>query len=387
MAASVRVNHKAAQRVARGHPWIFASDVVDRGEATPGDAVRVVDTSDRLLGTAHYSSTSEITLRMLDRRAVAVDAAFFRKRLEDAAAHRRRVVESADAYRLVHGEADFLPGLIVDRYADCLVMQALDQGMDRATETIAGSLEETFAPRAIVARNDAGVRRREGLPLEKRVLRGAPPETVVVNINGLLFHADLPGGQKTGLYLDQRENYAAVARYARGRALDCFTSGGGFALHMARCADRVEGVDSSEPALALARRNAEANGIANVEFRAGDVFDVLAAYAAGGRRFETIVVDPPAFAKSRVAVEGALRGYRNINARALRLLAPGGVLATCSCSHHVGEAMLIEAVAAAARDAGRLVRVLEKRTQARDHPVLLAVPETRYLKCLILEAI
>ncbi len=387
MPASVRVNRKAAQRVASGHPWIFASDVVDRGNAAPGDAVRVVDTSDRMLGMAHYSSTSEITLRMLDRRAVTIDAAFFRKRLEEAAAHRRRVVADTDAYRLVHAEADLLPGLIVDRYGPYFVIQALDQGMDRATADIAACLESMFSPRGIVARNDARVRRREDLPLESRVLSEEIPETVAVAMNGLIFHADLLAGQKTGVYLDQRENYTAVQRHARGRALDCFTSGGGFALHLASRADRVEGVDSSEPALALARRNAQANGIANVEFRKGDVFDVLAAYAAGGRRYDTIVLDPPAFAKSRTAVEGALRGYRDINSRALRLLAPGGVLATCSCSHHVSEAMLFETIAAAARDAGRALRVLERRTQAGDHPVLLAVPETQYLKCLVLEAL
>jgi len=383
----VRVNRRAAQRVRDGHPWIFASDVAGRGSAAPGDVVRVRDTAGGLVGTAHYSSTSQICLRLLDTRAVTVDRAFYRERLAAAIEYRRRIVNFTDACRLVYGEGDRLPGLVVDRYGDHLVIQALDQGMDRATPVILDCLQELVSPAAIVARNDAAVRSRENLPLEKRALSGKAPETVAVRINGLVFHADLLGGQKTGVYLDQRENYLAVARHARGRALDCFTSCGGFALHMASICETVEAADSSADALRLAALNREANGIDNVEFRQADVFELLSGHVAAGRRFDTIVLDPPAFAKSRQAIDGAVRGYKEINLRALRLLGPGGVLVSCSCSHHVSEALLLETVASAALDAGRQLRVLERRTQAQDHPILLTVPETHYLKCLILEVV
>lgn len=381
------VNRKAAGRVASGHPWIFSSDVVDRGAAAPGDAVRVVDPGGRLLGTAHYSSSSLISLRMLSRRPQAVDSAFLLGRLQAAEAHRRLVVRGSDAYRVVFGEADQLPGLVVDRYGDCLVMQTLDQGMDRQTAAIAECLVEIFTPRAVVARNDASVRSREGLPLETRVLYGQVPEDVRVTMNGLRLQVDLMGGQKTGIFLDQRENHLAAARWARGKALDCFTCTGGFALHIAAQCETVEAVDSSAAALETARTNAEANGISNIHFLEANAFDLLAGHAAAGRRFQTIVLDPPAFAKSRSAIEGALRGYREINLRGLKLLDAGGVLITCSCSHHVSEAMLLEAVAQASLDAGRTVRVLERRTQALDHPILLTVPETHYLKCLVLQVV
>ncbi len=387
MHKEVRVNRKAAGRVASGHPWIFSSDVVDRGDATPGDAVRVVDQGGRLLGTAHYSSISLITLRMLSRRAQAVDNAFLLDRLQAAEDHRRLVVQGTGAYRVAFGEADQLPGLVVDRYGDCLVMQTLDQGMDRQSAAIVECLVEMFAPRLIVARNDVAVRSREGLPLETRVLYGQAPEDVRVTMNGLRLQVDLMGGQKTGIFLDQRENHLAAARWARGKALDCFTCTGGFALHMAAQCETVEAVDSSAAALETARTNAEANGISSIHFLEANAFDLLAGHAAAGRRFQTIVLDPPAFAKSRSAIEGALRGYREINLRGLKLLDPGGILITCSCSHHVSEAMLLEAVAQASLDAGRTVRVLERRTQALDHPILLTVPETHYLKCLVLQVV
>jgi 23S rRNA (cytosine1962-C5)-methyltransferase len=385
---TVRVSRKGALRFDSGHPWIFLSDVVDSGGASPGDAVRVVDPSGRPVGTAHWSSTSQISLRRLDPGTVTVDREFFRNRIGAAQAHRERVVQASDAYRAVYSEGDLLPGLIVDRYGDCLAAQFLSQGMDRAAPLIVDVLRELFfSPRAIVARNDAAVRRHESLPLEVTALEGELPPSVEIHMNGLALEADVAGGQKTGIYLDQRENYAAAVRYAFGNALDCFTSTGGFALHLAaRCAS-VEGVDSSASALATAARNRDANSLDNVTFREADVFDLLAGYDASGRRFETIVLDPPAFAKSRSAVEGALRGYYQINQRALRLLAPGGVLVTCSCSHHVSEAALLETVARAALDTERTLRVLERRTQSADHPILLTVPETHYLKCLILQVL
>ena len=255
--------------------------------------------------------------------------------------------------------------------------------MDAAKESIANCL----SPNTIIERNDVSVRSRESLPLTKGILRGDNPRMVDVEMNGLRWRVDLLGGQKTGVYLDQRENYLAAARHAHGAALDCFTSTAGFALHLARACSSVEGIDSSSAALDTARANQRANAIDNVAFRLADVFDVLTSYAAAHKRFDTVVLDPPAFAKSRAAVEGAARGYKEINQRALRLLGPGGVLITCSCSHHFSEAMLLETVAQAALDTDRTLRVLERRTQAQDHPILLTVPETHYLKCLILEVL
>lgn len=385
--AEVKVNRKAAGRIASGHPWIFSSDVVDRGKAAAGDVVRVVDPGGRLLGTAHYSAASQITLRLLAREAVAFDRAFLMERLRRAAAYRASVVGENECYRLVYSEADLLPGLIVDRYGDYLAVQLLDQGMDAAAGLIVECLTELCAPKGIVARNDVEVRTREALPRETRVLMGDIPAEVSMRMNGLAWHVDLMGGQKTGIFLDQRENYQAAARWARGRGLDCFTCTGGFALHMAGRCDSVEAVDSSAGALATAAKNAAANGIGNVHWMEANAFDLLAGHDSAGRRFQTIVLDPPAFAKSRGAVEGAMRGYKEINLRALRLMERDGVLVSCSCSHHVSEAALFEVIAAAALDAGRTLRVLERRTQALDHPVLLTVAETHYLKCLVLQVV
>jgi 23S rRNA (cytosine1962-C5)-methyltransferase len=383
----VRVNRKAADRVASGHPWIFSSDVIDRADAAPGSVVHVVDHRRRSLGIAHYSSSSQICLRLLSNRVEPLDATFFERRLAAAAEHRRLVVHDSDAYRLVHAEADLLPALIVDRYGDYLAVQTLNQGMDAAKEWIVAGLVNLLAPKGIVLRNDAPVRRKEELPLETSIAYGEVPPTVAVSMNGLHFHADLLGGQKTGSFLDQRENYLAAAKYGNGKALDCFTSTGGFALHLAARCDSVEAVDSSAEALATAVKNRAANAIGNVEFREADVFDLIAGYSSSRREFSIVVLDPPAFAKSRASLEGALRGYKEINLRALRLLGPGGVLVTCSCSHHVSEAAFLEVVAAASLDAGRQLRVLERRTQSQDHPILLTVPETHYLKCLILQVV
>jgi 23S rRNA (cytosine1962-C5)-methyltransferase len=322
---------------------------------------------------------------MLSRQVEEAGRDFFLHRLQAAEAHRRRVVRDSDAYRVVHAEADLLPGLIVDRYADYLVVQTLDQGMDAAKAEIVSCLEEIFHPAGIVARNDSPVRTKEQLALEVAVLSGSIPDSVAVRMNGLALRTDLVHGQKTGIFLDQRENYRAVAGYASGgRVLDCFTSTGGFALHLAPHAEHVEAVDSSETALAAARANAQGNGIANIEFREADVFQLLAARKG---RYSLIVLDPPAFAKSRHNLDAAITGYKEINLRALRMLASGGILVTCSCSHHLSEAALLEIVAQAALDAGRTLRVLERRAQSQDHPILLTVPETLYLKCLILDVV
>jgi len=330
---------------------------------------------------------------MLSDRVEPIGREFYLRRLKQAIAHRERIVSGTDAYRVISSEADLLPGLIVDRYGGYLVMQTLDQGMDRDRDLIAACLDELLWPLAIVARNDASVRKLENLPLETVVLKGEIPEWVPVAMNGFNLRADLLRGHKTGIYLDQRENYVAAARHLpqheHARVLDCFSSTGGFALHLAGQAKVVDAVESSPAAMEIARANAAANGIDNIHFHQADAFEFLSGafsgMAAGHKRYDLIVLDPPAFAKSRRSLDDAIRGYKDINLRALKLLGPGGVLVTCSCSHHVNEGIFLETIAAAALDAGRTLRVLERRTQASDHPILLTVPETLYLKCMILQ--
>jgi 23S rRNA (cytosine1962-C5)-methyltransferase len=324
---------------------------------------------------------------LLSRRTEAIDRDFLKCRILAAQRHRELTVENSEAYRLVHAEGDLLPGLIIDRYASYFVVQLLDQGMDRMQVDIVSTLDEVFSPAGIVERNDAAVRSKEDLPLKVEVTAGEIPDYVRIKMNGLRWHADLLHGQKTGIFLDQRENYMAVQRFAWGRALDCFTATGGFAMHLAARCESVEAVDSSAPTLAIAEANAKENGIGNINFTQSDVLEYLPQLVAAHKRFDLVVVDPPAFTKSRGAIEGAARGYKEINLRALRLLAPGGVLVSCSCSHHMSEARLLEIVAAAALDAGRQLRVLDRRTQSQDHPILLTVPETHYLKCLILQVV
>jgi 23S rRNA (cytosine1962-C5)-methyltransferase len=384
---SLRIQRRAADRLAAGHVWVYASDVDRPENARPGDTVTVVDPRGLPLGTAHFSAASQIALRLFSSQVEPLDAAFYRRRLAAAIAHRRKAVSGSDACRLVFSEADQLPGLIVDQYAGTLVLQTLTQGMDRAQPLIVELLEELLRPAGIWERNDAPVRTKEQLPYRSGPVAGQPSPTAEVVMNGIVFHADLAAGQKTGVYLDQRENYLAAARWAHGAALDCFTSTGGFALHIAKSCESVEAVDSGAAALAAAERNGRRNGIENIRFVEADVFDVLSAHRAAGRRFQTIVLDPPAFAKTRSAIDGAGRGYKEINLRALQLLEPGGVLVTCSCSHHMSETMLMEAVLAAARDTRRTLRLLERRTQAADHPILPAIPETLYLKALVLQVL
>ncbi len=385
--AQVVVTRKGESRLESGHLWVYSSDVADRGKAQPGDLVQVVNQRGRSLGTALYSSSSQITLRMLSPGKIDSVEDFLFARLSDALEHRRRVVRDSDSYRLVHADGDLLPALVVDRYGDYLSVQFLNQAMDRLSATIVTCLRRLINPKGIVARNDVSVRRLEGLPLEIQAVHGEIPGQVEVHMNGLKLLADLTGGQKTGIYLDQRENYLAAQRHARGRALDCFTSTGGFALHLARACESVEGVDSSAKAIESARANAAANQLMNIDFREADVFHLLSGYVSARRSFDTIVIDPPAFAKNKATVDQAIRGYRDLNLRALRLLGKGGVLVTCSCSYHVPEADLLAVTAEAALDAGKRLRILERRAQAADHPILLTVPETLYLKCLIFEVI
>ncbi|MGH9847018.1 MAG: class I SAM-dependent rRNA methyltransferase [Blastocatellia bacterium] len=382
------VSAKGAARAHAGHLWIFRSDVTSKPDAASGDVVRVVDHRGRFAGMAHYGLESEITLRLLTKEDVAVDREFWRARLRAAADWRTRVVADTDAYRLAHGEGDLLPGLVIDRYGDAFSIQTLTRGMDALKPMWVELLIEMFAPALIVERNDARVRQLEGLPMIARVLHGdaTPAAALTIHENGIRFQVDLLEGQKTGAFLDQRENRAAAIRYARGRGLDCFSFHGSFALHLARNCEQVTALDISASAIERARRNAELNSVTNVEFIEVNVFDQLRNYEDAGQRFDTIVLDPPAFAKNRGALSAALRGYKEINLRAMRLLNPGGVLFTCSCSYHVGEDLFLEMLADAARDAGRTMQIVEKRTQSRDHPILLAVPETYYLKCMVLRA-
>lgn len=381
------MTRRGEDRLAAGHLWIYRADVIDAGGAGAGAAAEVRNQRGRLLGVAHYSTSSQIALRLLARGPAVINRDFWMARLRAALAHRERVAPGEQACRIVHAEGDLLPGLAVDRYGPVLCAQFLTQGMDAAKDSIAASLQELIEPQGILARNDAPARRHEGLPQQNETLRGEVPAQVEVVFNGLRWRVEPWAGQKTGIYLDQRENYLAAARHASGCALDCFTSTGGFALHLAARCSSVEGVDASPAALATAEHNRALNGITNVTFREADVFDLLGGYARQRRQYDTIVLDPPAFAKNRASVEGALRGYKDLHVKALKLLAPGGVLVTCSCSYHVSEADLLQVAAEAALDAGRTLRVLERRSQAADHPVLLTVPETLYLKCLILEAL
>ena len=383
---SAVVTARGADRIAGGHLWIYRSDVRS-AKAEAGDVVRVTDARGRLIGRAFWSDRSQIALRFLTVRDEPVDRDFLARKIRAAAAFRSKVVADTECWRVVHGEADLLPSLIVDRYGGYLVIQTLSQGTEKRKQELVEILVEQFAPRGILERNEPKARALEGLPQIVSVLYGEVPDAVDAVMNGVRFRLDLGGGQKTGAFLDQRENYRAAAQYAFGEALDCFSYQGGFALNMAGAAASVECVDSSGEALAAARANAELNGVSNVGFREGNVFDILKEYDQAGRKFDTVVLDPPAFAKSRTALEAAARGYKEINLRSLRLLRPGGVLITCSCSYHLSEARMGELLWEAAVDVRRQVRVLERRGQSRDHPALLTVPETFYLKCLILNAL
>ncbi len=367
----------------RGHPWVFRTDVVRAQGITPGAVVKVEGPRGRPLGFAFYSTRSEIRLRMIDR-GETLSESFLRDRVEAAVRWRESVAEGAAACRLVHGEGDRLPSLIVDRYGDHLVVQTLSQGTEARKEELVRILVERLRPAGILERNDPRVRALEGLDQRVGLLYGEVPERVEVKEGDVTFEADLWRGQKTGLFLDQRENHLVARTYARGRVLDGFSYHGGFALHAARVAREVLAVDTSAEAVARIVRNAERNGLANVAAREANLFDLLRELHDRGERFDTVILDPPAFAKSKDAVEKAVRGYKEINLRALKLLEPGGCLITCSCSYHVHEADFEEILSAAAADAPATVTVVEKRRQARDHPVVLGVPETYYLKCFVL---
>jgi 23S rRNA (cytosine1962-C5)-methyltransferase len=383
MEDSVIVSHRGEERARSGHPWIYKSDVAE-AHAGGGATVRVLGPRRRLIGQALYSDRSEIALRLLTRGTEAADLALWRARLEQAVRFRDSLHIDATAYRLVHGEADLLPSLVVDRYGDYLVLQALSQGVDRLLPEITALLVDLLKPAGILARNDPRVRLLEGLEQRVEVLYGSVPEAIEVREGQVTYLVDPHRGQKTGLFLDQRENRAAAAQYASGRLLDTFSYNGGFALALAPRCEEVLAIDISEDAVARIRANAERNGASNLQARAMNVFDELRELERRGEHFDTIVLDPPAFAKNKAAVRKALSGYKEINLRALKLLAPGGFLVTCSCSYNVREADFADVIASAAVDAHADVAVVEKRMQGRDHPVLMTVPETYYLKCFIL---
>ncbi len=432
---AVTVSRRGADRVGGGHVWVYRSDIVRADGAGPGAVVEVLAEGGRrplMLGTAFYSTASEIAVRMISRQRVADVEELVRERIRAAIAYRERFVEDSNAYRVIFSEGDMLPGLIVDRYNDVLSVQALTQAMDSETmrETVLEELKLGLQPRAIVERVDARVRKLEQLgeresgevwhnsapgnehvgtgaitrpgepcspmagrsvvgrvrapaPTQVDVIQAAQPLTTEFQMNGVRFLYDALGGQKTGAFLDQRENYAAAAHYARGEALDVFCYQGGFALHLAKTCSRVTGVDSSRPALEVAEQNAALNG-REMEWIEANAFDLLRDYAAAGTKFDCIVLDPPAFARTRRDLADALRAYKELNLRGLKMLRPEGILVTCSCSYHVTAAALVEVVSEAAQDSHRIVRILENRGQAKDHPTLAGIPETGYLKCLIL---
>lgn len=379
------VSARGAARWRRGHPWIYRSDVRSVPDA-PAGAVRVEDERGAVIGMALWSPASQISLRMLTTDAAAIDGAFWRRRIDRAAALREALAPDASAYRLIHAEADGLPSMIVDRYGSYLSVQLLSAGLEQFRDDLVEALVERHRPDGIVARNDVPVRSYEDLPRDVEVLHGTVPETVEIREGTVRYLVDLREGQKTGAFLDQRENRLAAARAARGRALDCFSYHGSFALHLATGANDVTAVDSSGPALARAQENARLNGFDNVRTEEANVFDRLRAADDGGERWDTIVLDPPAFAKDRRSLDAALRGYKELNLRAMRCLEPGGHLLTFSCSYHVDEMRFDEMLRSAAADAGRPIRLVGRMTQASDHPAILQIPESSYLKGALLQA-
>ena len=381
---TVVISPRGASRLKDGHVWVYRSDVVSATGVPPGSVVTVTDHRGQPLGTALYSSSSQIAIRLISRDAVADLPALLRQRIADAIAYREPLIRDTNAYRLIFSEADFLPGLIVDRYNEILSVQILTQGVDaeNVRQTLLTELTKELHPDSVVERVDPRVRQLEELPERPSGPLQGEKTSTIFSMNGVRFHFDALEGQKTGAFLDQRENYAAAAQYARGEALDVFCYQGGFALHLAAKCSRVTGVDSSRPALEVADQNASLNQ-RDIEWIEASAFDLLKDYAHSRQGYDTIVLDPPAFAKTKRDLDAAMRGYKELNLRALKMLRPGGTLITCSCSYHVSQADFLQMLGDSAKDAHRTLRVLEVRGQAKDHPVLLNVPETAYLKCVI----
>jgi len=389
--AVVHLARGRSRRIQAGHPWVFRTEVESvHGHADPGDIVDVVDHRGKFLGRGYINPASQILVRLLTTHEETVDAAFIQRRLRTAWEYRRRLLPDVEACRVVFGEADFVPGLIVDKFGPVLVVQTLALGIDKWRDEIVGMLQELLSPDGIYERNDARVRELEGLPLRTGVLQGHVPDRITVAENGLQVHVDVVGGQKTGYFLDQRENRAAIRPLCRGaRVLDAFCHTGGFALNAcAGDARSVLALDISAEALAVVGENAALNGMADrITTRAGNAFDALREMQQAREQFDVVVLDPPAFAKNKAALEGAARGYKEINLRALKLLAPGGFLVTCSCSYHMDPALFKAVVEDAAVDARRRLRLLAQRAQGVDHPILIGYDESHYLKCLIYEVI
>ena len=387
--SKIKVSPRGANRLKSGHVWVYRSDILSADNVAPGSVVAVADQRGKPLGTALYSSSSQIAIRLISHDPVPDLSALLRSRIAGAIAYREKIVRDTDAYRVIFSEADFLPGLIVDRYNDILSMQILTQAMDAnlVRETVISQLTQQLNPASMIERVDPRVRELETLPARTSGLLDGEKTATTFTMNGVQFHYDALEGQKTGAFLDQRENYAAAAQYAKGDALDVFCYQGGFALHLARVCDQVTGVDSSRPALEVADQNAALNqaalGQKEIGWIEANAFDLLKDYAASNRRYDTVVLDPPAFAKSKRDLDAALRGYKELNLRALKMLRPGGILVTCSCSYHVNQASFLEMLSSSALDARRNLRLIEVRGQSKDHPVLLNVPETAYLKCVI----
>ena len=381
---AVVISQRGTARLKSGHVWVYRSDVISAASAAPGSIVAVKDERGRFYGSALYSSSSQIALRMISPKPVDDFPALVRERIREAIRYREPLVHDTDAYRVVFSEGDFLPGLIVDRYNDILSLQILTQAMDAdaVRSAIVGELSESLKPASIAERVETHIRELEQLPPRESGLIAGEKTNTIFSMNGVRFHFDIREGQKTGAFLDQRENYAAAAGYAHGDAIDVFCYQGAFALHLAARGCKVTGVDSSRPALEIADKNALLNQC-EFEWIEANAFDLLKDYAASGRQYDTVILDPPAFAKSRKNLDTALRGYKELNLRALKMLRPGGILVSCSCSYHVSEGDLLQVVSEAASDAHRTLRLLERRGQSKDHPILLSLPETAYLKCLI----
>src|ERR1700733_11114828 len=382
---SLKLSLRGGTRLLARHPWVYRSDVIGAEGIPPGALVRVHDSRGKFLGSALYSSSSQIAIRMISHGSVEDLPGLVAGRIQDAIAYRKEFVANTDAYRIVFSEGDFLPGLIVDRYNDVISLQILTQAMDTAPvrEAILRTLRAALSPAGMVERVEPRIRELEQLPARASGLLWGDKSSTELTMNGVRFHYDGLEGQKTGAFLDQRENYAAAAQYAHGEALDAFCYQGAFALHAAARCSSVIGVDSSRPVLEMAEKNALLNG-REVEWIEANAFDLLRDYAAANRRYDTVVLDPPAFAKTKRDLEKALGGYKELNLRAMKMLRPGGILVTCSCSFHVSPHDFLKVVADAAEDAHKSLRVIENRGAAKDHPILLNVPETSYLQCLII---
>ena len=381
---AVRISGRGANRIKQGHVWVYRSDIVSADGILPGALVSVTDERGKFLGTALYSTASQIAIRIISSETISDLEKLLRERIRAAIAYREKVVSGTDAYRVVFSEADFLPGLIVDRYNEILSVQILTQAMDLSSsrEAITSELKVLLNPASIVERVDPRIRELEQLPARESGPLYGDQTANIVSMNGVRFHYEALQGQKTGAFLDQRENYAAAAQYARGEALDVFCYHGGFALHVAKNCSAITGVDSSRPALEQAERNDALNG-REIEWIEANAFDLLRDYSASGRKYDTIVLDPPAFAKNKQTLDTALRGYKELNIRALKMLRPGGFLITCSCSYHVSRTEFLEVIAQASRDVHRSIRIVESRGQSSDHPVAPDIPESAYLKCVI----